>query len=107
MNIAKQTSLEVGIVLATVSGVTTISGIKCKKARVTKNAIVDPIANKPSNCLISPFMTVFHFLYTHPTQTALEGPRNGAAHMAPIITGALLANKPAVARRDDATTRTK
>ncbi len=97
----------VGIVLAIVSGVTNISGTKCERDRVTKNATADPIDNKPSNCLISPLTTMFHFLYTHPTQTALEGLRNGAAHIAPIITGTLLASKPPVARRADVTTRAK
>ncbi len=65
------------------------------------------MTNKPSICLIKPLPTAFHFLYTAPTLTALEEPRNGARHMEPIITTTLLANKPPVARRADVATRTK
>ncbi len=107
ISIERETSLSVGKVLAIVSGVTMIPGIQCKNAKVTKKAIVDPIANKPNSCLVKPLATVFQSLYTPPIQTALEGPRNGATHMEPIITTTLLANKPPVARRADVATRTK
>ncbi len=99
--------MSVGNVLVIISGVTMISGSKWEKAMVAKNDNVDPRANKPSICLIKPLPTVLHFLYTAPTLTALEGPRNGATHMEPIITTTLFANKPPVARRADATTRAK
>jgi hypothetical protein len=40
-------------------------------------------------------------------QTALDGPKKGAIHMEPIITGILVTNKPPVARSADTTTREK
>jgi hypothetical protein len=105
--LARYTEVNVGKVLAIISGSTVIPGAMRKNAQVTKNAKGDPMARRPITCLVKPLPTIFHFLYTPPMQTALAGPKKGAIHIEPITTGILLANNPPVARRAATTTRPK